>query len=121
MNCMKCGREILQEQAFCEGCLQEMERYPVNPNTPVILPRRPSSAAVPRKAVRKKTLSLEAQIQILKHRVRLLSILLVAMTLLVALLVYPAVKYLMEDHFLPGQNYTSIVSKTSVTESTGTD
>ena len=36
--------------------------------------------------------------------------------ILAALLMYPAIQYLIEDHFLPGQNYTSIVSVTSETE-----
>ena len=117
MICMKCGREIPEQQTFCDLCLAEMSRYPVNPNTPVILPRR---SAVPyiKKAPRKKTVPLESQILALKHRIRVLTVLLVAMTLLAGLLVYPAVKYMMEDHFLPGQNYTSIVSKTSETETT---
>ena len=115
MNCMKCGTEILTEQVFCEECLADMARHPVNPNTPVVLPRR-SAAPVSKKVVRKKTLSPEQQIHLLKHRIRLLAVLLCAVTLLASLLAYPAVKYLMEDHFLPGQNYKSIVSKTSTVE-----
>lgn len=117
MNCMKCGCEIPEDQVFCDACLEEMHRYPVNPNTPVVLPKRTSSP-VTRKVPRKKTVSPEAQIQILKHRIRLLSVLLVAISLLAGLLVYPAVRYMMDDHFLPGQNYKSIVSKTSATEET---
>ena len=121
MNCMKCGREILADQAFCETCLADMQRHPVNPNTPVVLPKHTAAPVSVKKPVRKKTVPLETQIQVLKHRVRLLTVLLVAMSLLAALLVYPAVKYLMEDHFLPGQNYTSIVSKTSATEAADSD
>ena len=26
MNCMKCGRETAEDQVFCAGCLEEMER-----------------------------------------------------------------------------------------------
>jgi len=117
MNCMKCGREIPEQQTFCDLCLAVMSRYPVNPNTPVILPRR--SVTHPTKRVpRKKAVPLESQILALKHRIRVLTVLLAAMTLLAGLLVYPAVKYMMEDHFLPGQNYTSIVSITSETDPT---
>ena len=112
MNCMKCGRESISDQVFCLDCLAEMEKYPVNPNIPVILPKRDSRPA-PKKAARKKTASLEEQILILKSRIRLLTILAVAFALLSALLIYPAVQYLREDHFLPGQNYTSITSKAS--------
>ncbi|MBE6924341.1 MAG: hypothetical protein E7466_03765 [Ruminococcaceae bacterium] len=38
MNCMKCGREIALGQVFCKECQADMERYPVKPGTPVILP-----------------------------------------------------------------------------------
>ena len=40
MNCMKCGREIDEAQAFCAGCLEEMEKYPVKPDVVVKLPNR---------------------------------------------------------------------------------
>ena len=116
MSCMRCGRDVISNQVFCEDCKATMERYPVSPNTPVILPKH-SQKTTHKKASRKKTVSLENQIFALKHRVRLLTVLVIAFALLAALLVYPAVQYLMEDHFLPGQNYTSIVSKTSENES----
>ena len=116
MSCMRCGRDVISNQVFCDDCLSSMEKYPVNPNTPVILPKHPQKT-VHKKTVRKKTVPLEDQIFVLKHRVRLLTILLIAFSLLSALLVYPAVQYLKEDHFLPGQNYTSIISKTSETDS----
>lgn len=112
MNCMKCGKEIYSDHVFCDDCREVMDKYPVNPNTPVVLPRR-SGPAAPKKVPRRKSVPLEEQIVVLKSRVRLLAILLTAVSILAALLVYPAVKYLMEDHFLPGQNYTSIVSKSS--------
>ena len=34
MNCMKCGREIPEQQTFCDVCLEVMSQYPVNPHTP---------------------------------------------------------------------------------------
>lgn len=116
MSCMRCGRDVISNQVFCTDCLQIMERYPVSPNTPVILPKHPQKP-IHKKPVRKKTISLEDQIFVLKHRIRLLTVLVIAFAILTALLVYPAVRYLTEDHFLPGQNYTSIVSKTSENES----
>jgi hypothetical protein len=38
MNCIRCGREIEEPNVFCEECLQEMEKQPVNPGTPIQLP-----------------------------------------------------------------------------------
>lgn len=112
MKCLRCGKDTPDERVFCEECAADMDRYPVNPNAPVILPKR-TAAPAQKKASRKKTVTPEEQIAILKNRVRLLLILLVAMTIFAAVLIYPAVQYLMEDHVLPGQNYSSIVSKTS--------
>lgn len=42
MHCMKCGKEISEEQVFCEDCLAVMEQYPVKPDTPVQIPKRPA-------------------------------------------------------------------------------
>lgn len=38
MYCMKCGKDTKSDQFFCQECLEEMERYPVKPDTPVYLP-----------------------------------------------------------------------------------
>jgi len=115
MACLKCGRETTSNANFCDDCIAGMKNYPIHPDTRVVLPKR-TPVPVQRKPVRKKTISPEEQITALKSRVRLLFILLTAVSILAALLMYPAIQYLLEDHFLPGQNYTSIVSVTSETE-----
>ena len=44
MNCIKCGREIPENQVFCDRCLEQMAAHPVKPGTPIYLPKRvPSS------------------------------------------------------------------------------
>lgn len=40
MQCMKCGKDTGEGQVFCDGCLAEMEKYPVKPGTHVYIPRR---------------------------------------------------------------------------------
>lgn len=40
MNCIKCGREIPETQAFCDHCLEAMKAHPVKPGTPIQLPQR---------------------------------------------------------------------------------
>ena len=102
MNCLKCGRETTSERVFCDDCLEAMKQHPVSPDIPVILPRRTSGPGQ-KKAVRKKAVSPEEQITGLKNRIRTLCILLAAVSILAALMIYPAVKYLVEDRFLPGQ------------------
>lgn len=40
MNCLRCGRETVNEQVFCEKCQATMKKYPVKPGTAVHLPDR---------------------------------------------------------------------------------
>jgi predicted nucleic acid-binding Zn ribbon protein len=35
---MKCGTTIPTGQVFCDPCLEDMEKHPVNPGTPIQLP-----------------------------------------------------------------------------------
>ena len=41
MYCMKCGKEVKENQVFCDACLVIMEKYPVKPGTHIQLPHRP--------------------------------------------------------------------------------
>ena len=107
MNCMKCGRELESEQVFCDDCLLDMEKYPVKPGTSIQLPRRRESSPVKKPAFRRKAPPLEEQVKNLKQRLRIITALLVLMTLLAAALAYPAITHLMEDHYRTGQNYSS--------------
>ena len=54
MRCMKCGKEIAEQQAFCEDCLSEMEKHPVKPNIIVQLPPRNDAPTVKKKSHRHK-------------------------------------------------------------------
>ena len=106
MNCMRCGEEIAPGQVFCEECLLTMEKYPVNPTTPVHLPRQRTSAPV-KKPVKKRTVSAEDQVRGLKKRLRIAIVWCVISTLLAAALCVPALKHMMEEDFKLGQNYSS--------------
>jgi len=107
MNCMKCGREIPSGQVFCEDCLADMAKYPVDPDTPVAIPQR-NHTIVQKKSSKRRNLSSEEQIAVLRQRIRILTVLLVVAVLLVAALLYPTIEHLMEDDYAPGQNYSSI-------------
>lgn len=41
MKCLKCGTAITSGQVFCQTCQDDMERHPVKPGTPIVLPNRP--------------------------------------------------------------------------------
>ena len=106
MGCMKCGMEIPEGQVFCEECLLEMEKYPVNPATPVLLPNR-SNQNVVHKRSRRKIRKPEELISSLKNAVTALC---VVCFLLIAALVLSVLMNLQllgnkNINILPGQDY----------------
>ena len=109
MACMKCGRNTDSSAVFCDSCLQEMEKYPVEPDIEVKLPQR-KSPSQHKKPTKKRGIPLEEQIKVLKKRCRILLLLLIAVTILAALLAVPAVEHILEDQFKIGQNYSTITS-----------
>ena len=67
MKCMRCGTAITSDQVFCNPCLEDMKRHPVDPATPVQIPQRPSS--VPAKLSHRKARKPEEQVNILRKMV----------------------------------------------------
>lgn len=117
MSCMKCGRDIEENQLFCSSCLEDMARYPVKPGIAIQLPSR-TEAPVSRKAApkRKQPLTPEEQILRLKKRVRRLVFLVILLLFLLAVTIYPTVEYFRSLSFpLPGQNYSTITNTESTT------
>ena len=117
MNCMKCGRDIDDDQVFCPICLEEMAKYPVNPATAIVLPVRKPKAA-PKKARRKAPPTPEELLKKARVRIRRLFVLWV-LTLALFLAAAAAAIHLWEvpvEKFRPGQNYSS--NSTSPTQST---
>ena len=108
MQCMKCGREIPVDQVFCQECLTDMEKYPVDPGIVVTLP--PEARAVrqmqPVKVHRHKK-TAEEQNKTLRKWLRITSwSLVLSVSLLIGAggLIYSLLTQ--EDEPLPGQNYS---------------
>lgn len=116
MNCMKCGRETVSEQTFCEDCLREMEKYPVRPDTVVKLPERRETTSF-RRAPKRRGVNLEEQVRTLKTWVIRLAVLLFITVAIILLLLPSTIAHLTEDHRKPGQNY-SVITVTEPKEST---
>ena len=112
MKCMRCGRDIEAGQVFCPECLENMSRHPVAPGTPIRIPRRPDPQL--RRTVRRKQVSEEEQIRILKKRLRIM-VWLFAITLaaLIALSIPTVIHFTQEHNVLPGQNYSSATGGTA--------
>lgn len=122
MNCLRCGREKEEGNAFCSGCLSEMEKHPVSPNTVVVLPSR---RRAPVKKVNLPRRPKPTQQQLLQKSRRRCRNLAIANAVLVLLLA-GAIAVSAWLHFRPkaaptGQNYTAIPSgSTSAVDPTGT-
>lgn len=111
MRCMKCGRDIVEGQVFCEICLADMAKYPVKPNIAIQLPHRKDTPG-PKKAhsKRRQPPRPENKILAMKKWLRfMLAMWLITLALLIAAL-FPTVEYFLGNTFhLPGQNYNTVM------------
>ena len=109
MNCIKCGRDIGEDQVFCETCLTEMENYPVKPGTAIHIPAR--NEEEPKKApVKKKPVpSPSEQVLRLKKKLHRTRVWLVVLMLLCGGLCFLAGWFLADTDVqqVLGQNYST--------------
>ena len=108
MHCMKCGREISEDQVFCATCLELMEQNPVRQDVVVQIPLR-KEPSVKKHIPRKKAPTPEEQVQILRRKNRWLTAiisLLLCISVLLAAMSYYLVRQLDITKLL-GQNYTT--------------
>lgn len=80
MECLKCGRETAGAEVFCTECLKEMEKNPVNSNTPVVIHHRkePQRRTPQKKAPKSEEViaGLNRKVQRLRAAVAVLALLL---------------------------------------------
>lgn len=119
MGCLKCGRDTKEDAVFCPECLLNMQRYPVRPGTPVMLPTR--ERVVPKKVPKRRAVPPEEQIKSLKKRIRALTALWIVTLLALAVLAVVSWRVLPHPQHRPGQNYTTITSTTAPTSPTDAD
>ena len=112
MGCMKCGRDTLEDQVFCEACREDMKNYPVKPNIAVQLPQRNSVPVAKRSPqIRRRILTNEEIIRRLRKRCRIfLALWLVTALLLTATGFFAARYFFGEAIRLPGQNYSTFTT-----------
>lgn len=112
MYCMKCGREIQEGNVFCQDCLAEMEKYPVRPDTVVLLPRRREPFLI-KKPPKRHVPTPEEQLAVLRKCVMILTILLAVCVTAIILMFRPTMHYVLDEHVEIGQNYSSVTSTVS--------
>ncbi len=109
MKCMRCGTEIHAGTGFCESCLAEMEKHPVDPNTPVNLPRREKH--VPVKRSRKRHLKPEELIRKMRRLILWLMAIILVLVMALTATIYMLVSQPEQGpNLLPGQNYETEAS-----------
>ena len=111
MNCMKCGQETQGEDVFCLDCLTEMQRYPVEPGTVVLLPRRKDSSSA-KKAPKRHTPAPEELVSSLRRQNAILLLVITACAIAIALMFKPTMHYIKDEHYEIGQNYSSVTPST---------
>lgn len=107
MGCLKCGREIPEDEVFCVECQLEAQRCPVDPASVVFIPSQMKQEPV-KKPPRRKTLTADERIKALKRRIRWLTALVVLLSGLAAVMIYPTYAYVRRARRRPGQNYSSV-------------
>ena len=106
MNCIKCGRETDEASVFCRECLAGMDKNPVKPGTPVVIPKRPKKTAT--YAVKKER--PEDQIAKLQKQIKVLVgfclVLILSLSVSIGVIVH---HFVSTDHNAPaiGQNYST--------------
>ena len=110
MNCVKCGREIEQDQVFCRVCLEGMEEYPVKPGTVVHIPKHPEDDEKKAPIKKKPVLQPEEQIRRLKRKLVRLRIWLAVLLLICGGLCFAVGRVVMELDFYRflGKNYNTV-------------
>ena len=107
MNCLKCGRET--DQTFCEGCREEMARYPVKPGTIVQLPKDRAASSPRDNRDWRNEIDLETQIENQKRSIRRLRRAVLILTLLLAAMGIGMFWMLGgKSQPRPGQNYSAV-------------
>jgi len=106
MACLKCGKNTSDEQSFCSGCLEVMENYPVKPEVHIQLPNRPTVTDTKKSPRKRRNLSAEEQLPILRRRSRRLVALVVALAILLGAAVFLLLQsYFTENESESGKNY----------------
>ncbi len=90
MACLKCGKKTKDAQVFCPACLTVMEAHPVKNDVPIQLPNRKERTLPKRTGRKRRVLSPEEQLSLLKKR----QLRLIAVIVLLALLLGAAVSLL---------------------------
>ena len=112
LHCMKCGKEINENQVFCDSCLEVMDRFPVKPGTRVLLPNRATPTVSKKTTTRKRVLTLEERLSRSQKAIQVLSIALAVTIFALCLSISLLVDNMNAEtpNRVIGQNYSTVDS-----------
>ena len=106
MYCLKCGKEVQDDQVFCEECLAGMEQEPIPISAPVVIPAQPIQK---NPAFRRPVINPEEELKRLQkcnQNLILVMVLLFTLVLLMAVLLYDKQIWQAVDDL--GRNYSVV-------------
>ena len=104
MNCLKCGKETVGNQVFCDECLEVMKQNPVKPGTPVQIPVRKSRTPDKKQNGRQRKLTENEQLLQYRNLIRWLTL---TIAVLCAVLCLMAVMMVLQ---LDGKSFSDFFS-----------
>ena len=108
MGCLKCGAETDSGQVFCRACLEDMQQYPVKPDTAIQLPRRDEQHAEKAQAIRREPTAKEQVVRLrtaIKWLLAVIALLSVLLCLTGVLLIHTLNTQPADNNL--GKNYTT--------------
>ena len=107
MNCLKCGKKTTRTDAFCQECMEVMERYPVKPGTVAQIPNRSAIQAEKKSQPHKREPSPAEQLAHLRGVLRWMTVTVVILSLLLCLTAGILLHLINNDtaNYGIGQNY----------------
>ena len=82
MKCLKCGKELKDQNVFCRHCLDLMEAYPVKSDVHIHLPNRTETPAPKKFWIKRRKLSVGERLKHLRQANRWLVIAVLVLSLL---------------------------------------
>lgn len=114
MACLRCGKKAEEKQAFCDVCLEDMQKHPVKPGTAIHLPQRDVVRQEKKTPARHREPEAAEQIAQLRKMIRWLIGMLAVLAILL-LLVSGMLLHVLEKETptgIIGRNYTTSTQET---------
>lgn len=114
MACLRCGKKTEERQAFCDSCLEEMQKHPVKPGVAIHLPQRDAVRPERKSPARHREPETAEQIMHLRKMIRWLVGMLALLSVLLLMVAGMLLHVLEKDTStgIIGRNYTTSTQET---------